>query len=372
MRPPIAVSKLPLLTRRELNRATLARQLLLQRSSAGLLQAMARLGPLQAQYSPSPYCSLWSRLHNFELADLTRAIRRRAVFKATLLRGTLHLLTAREHSFYSAILAHVGARHWETEAARAGIPAERMRASIDAHLREPRTIHEVVAHLASLSKGRTHAASFVRWRLVVAHGGLVHEYPSGTWRTFGSARLQVADDGRPPVEPQVAFAHVARRYLAGFGPATRADLGAWSGVPAKHWAPALDAMVPTLRRFRDEQGRELLDLPRAPRPDADTPAPVRFLHKWDSLLLGFADRTRVIAREHAKVIVAPNGDFASTVLIDGEVGALWTVERRGTLATLRITPMRRIPRSERAALLDEGERLVRFIEPDAGSFAVRA
>jgi hypothetical protein len=139
-----------------------------------------------------------------------------------------------------------------------------------------------------------------------------------------------------------------RRYLAAFGPATRADIADWSGLRVADFAPALDALEP-LRRFRDENDRELLDVQRAPLPSADTPAPVRFLPKWDNVLLGHADRRRVISDEHRKGVVAKNGDVAPTFLVDGFVAGMWRVEK-GRVVTAPFAPL---PRAAAREVADE-------------------
>lgn len=361
------------LTKRELNRATLARQLLLARSPLGLTTAIDRLAGLQAQYSPAPYVALWTRLGSFRRDDLTRALRRRSVVKATLMRGTLHLVSAREVGQYGALIAHAGLDRFVAEARQLRLDPTALRETIDEYLREPRTMDELISHLLAAG-GRARHRSFIRWRLLAAHGGLIHAWPSGAWRVFGSAHLASARhtlSSWRPVSPSDALRNVARRYLAAFGPASTADLAQWSGIPARRWLPGLQALEPELKRFRSEDGRVLLDLRRAPRPDAEIEAPVRFLGKWDSVLLAHARRDRVLPDDAWKKVVGPNGDVLPTFLVDGVVAGTWSITVKAGEAMLWARPFGRLTRAERAALTTEAEPLVRFVEPDATRHAVR-
>ena len=361
------------LTDRELNRATLARQLLLARSPLGLTSAIDRLAGLQAQYSPAPYVALWTRLGSFTRDDLTRALRRRTVVKATLMRGTLHLVSAREIAQYGALMAHAGLDRFVAEARQLRLDPTALREAIDEYLREPRTIDELIAHLQTIG-GRARQRSFIRWRLLAAHGGVIHTWPSGAWRVFGSAHLASARHtlrGWGPVAAADALRNVAQRYLAAFGPASTADLAQWSGIPASRWLPGLQALEPLLKRFRSEDGRVLLDLRRAPRPDGAVDAPVRFLGKWDSILLAHARRDRVLPTSRWKTVVGPNGDVLPTFLVDGVVAGTWSITVKGGEATLQARPFGRLRPAERAALTDEAELLVRFVETDAERHAVR-
>jgi hypothetical protein len=159
-----------------------------------------------------------------------------------------------------------------------------------------------------------------------------------------------------PVDPLAARIELVRRYLAAFGPASRADIASWSGMRVRDFAPALDALEP-LRRFQDEDGRELLDLPRAPLPDADTPAPVRFLPKWDNVLLGFADRRRMLSDEHRRNVVMKNGDVAQTFLVDGFVAGTWQAQKGRVV----LQPFAPLPRAVRREAEDEAARLAEFL-----------
>lgn len=347
------------LSRRELNRALLARQLLLERRRLPVARAVERLCALQAQYSPSPYIALWSRLTDFRKEQLTRALELKQVVRATLMRITLHLVGASDYRYFAA----------------AWMPAAREST--------PRMTAEKLAELAMIvqaaaSKPTTHAAIEAlaakdmggRWRTRCL-APLIHLPPSGTWRFHGRPRLLVMEEflgARLPTREEGAE-RLVRSYLAAFGPATQNDLLRFAGMRVGDLRPGLKRL--RLRRFRDESGRVLLDLPRAPLPDPATPAPVRFLPKWEHSLLAYDDRTRILPKELQATVIRKNGDVLQTFLVDGVVAGMWTVNRAKDTATLRLEPFAPLPRGIRRELAEEGERLVRWIEDDATSFAVR-
>jgi hypothetical protein len=190
------------------------------------------------------------------------------------------------------------------------------------------------------------------------------------WAFPGNARFTLATDwlSEPP-SPGTARHALVLRYLAAFGPASVADVQTWSKLT--RLSAVLNELRPQLRVFRDEQGRELFDLPDAPRPDAGVPAPPRFLPNFDNLVLSHADRTRVLTDEHRPFMASRNGMVPATVLIDGFVGAIWKTERARDAATLRITPFEPLPKAVANELAEEGEALLRFVEDDAATFDVR-
>ena len=192
------------------------------------------------------------------------------------------------------------------------------------------------------------------WFAARTGGHVLHAPETALWSSRPQA-LFAAIDEPEVVETTLARAELVRRYLGAFGPASRADFAGWSGMRVSDFAEAFETLEP-LRRFRDENGRELLDLPRAPLPAADTPAPVRFLPKWDSVLLAFADRTRVLPEEYRKTVIAKNGDVAQTFLVDGVVAGRWRQEN-GKVA---LEPFAPLPRSVRRELEDEAARLAEF------------
>jgi hypothetical protein len=324
------------LTLRELNRATLARQLLLERRRISPLRAIERVAGLQAQWPPSPYIGLWSRLEGFRRETLERAILRGDVLKPTVMRGTLHLVTSRDYPLYYAALRDMPTwfqpHHLEH--------ARRLLAEVRALA--PITQSDALAHVRSYGHEEIDARRIVH--ALRRHAHLLHGPDSALWTTVPKAVYH------PVPEPDehdaaVAVAELVRRYLRAFGPASKADVADWSGLRVRDFEHALDGL-PT---YLDENGRTLYDVPRAPRPAPDTPAPVRFLPKWDNTLLGHADRRRVITDELRRGVVGRNGDVAATVLVDGVVAATWTYDRSGAVTVEYVGPATRTQQAEVAA-----------------------
>jgi hypothetical protein len=353
------------LTRLELNRATLARQLLLRRERLAVPRALERLCALQAQYSPAPYIGLWSRLDGFRRDDLARALERRQVVKASLFRVTLHLVSARDYPAFAAVC--VGARR----AKLASRAPELDVTGFDEELRgrDGWTIPEIREVVWPSVETATKGWMDV-WSATRALVPMVHVPPSGAWRFHGEAQLTHAERwlGRG-LEPDGAAAHLVRSYLAAYGPASQADLLKFGGLQVRDVKEGLDTVE--LVRRRDESGRTLLDLPGRPLPPAATRPPARYLTKWDPAVISYADRSRILAPEHRSAVVRKNGDFLPTVLVDGFVAGTWEVERAQGRATLHVRPFDPLPRAWRDELREEGERLVRWLEDDATSFTVR-
>jgi hypothetical protein len=346
------------LTTRELNRATLARQLLLERQRLPVVDAVERLCALQGQWSPSPYIALWSRVDGFAREELTHGLEHRALVKATLMRITLHVLSARD---FLALAPIWRAQRWEEFARRRGDPdaiAGPIRAAI---LERPRTHAELYREFPDAYDWRT--------RSLLA---LVHLPPSGTWRYHGPTHLADAEQslGRPLGDPAAGAALLVERYLSAFGPASQSDLLRFAGLRVKDVKPGLESLEPRLVRYGSEDGRVLLDLDGAPLPPADAPAPVRFLPKWDSTILAYDRRARILPQAYAKVVIRKNGDVIPTFLVDGLIAGRWEVARAGKRATITVTPFARLPQAVRRETAEEAERLVRWIEDDAASFGV--
>jgi hypothetical protein len=329
------------LSLRELNRATLARQLLLERKKLSPLAAIERVAGLQAQWPPSPYIGLWSRIDGFRRETLERAIVRGDVIKPTVMRGTLHLVTARDYPLYYAALRDMPTWFQPQHLEHARRILEEIRALA------PITQADAVAHVRGLGHEETDARRIVH--AVRRHAHLLHTPDSALWRTNPKALYHSYPDP-PELDGAEARAELVRRYLRAFGPATKADVSDWSGLAVRDFAHALDGL-PT---FRNEEGRELFDVPRAPLPPADTPAPVRFLPKWDNTLLGHADRRRVITDELRRGVIAKNGDVAATVLVDGFVAATWRYDRSGKVD---VTFVAAATRTQKAEVADEAARL---------------
>jgi Winged helix DNA-binding domain len=347
------------LTRRELNRALLQRQLLLERQRLTAVKAVERLGGLQAQSTPSPYLSLWARLEHFDRDELVRALRSRRVVKALLQRGTLHVVAPRHYWAISTARRTLGGVLWPPAYEKL-VPKARLAELAELVLGEleagERTFKEMQALLAPHAKGAA-TATFL-WRRVQGHAHVIHVPPSGIWGYGGHGVYASAEGnvrGGPP-EPEDGFDEVVRAYLAAYGPATKQDVAQWAGVPRLTPIAASLARL-RLRMFRDERGRTLYDLPRAPLPDPETPAPPRLVPRFDNLVLSHADRSRVLGELTPSRIVTNNGLVHATILVDGFVAGTWQLER----GRVRLEPFWRLDASVRKALREEAARLEAFV-----------
>jgi hypothetical protein len=316
------------LTLRELNRALLARQLLLVRKRLSPAAVIEHLVGLQAQWPPAPYVGIWTRTTTFKRETLERLLASGDVVKATVMRQTLHLVTRRDYGLFRAAMSET---NFPWEKAQAAKLAPSMRALA------PLTTSEALAHLDRKHRLRGVDASRA-WRATRVRAHLVHHHETALWTARPEGRFVAVAEPETHV-PVEARAEMFRRYLAAFGPASRRDISGWSMMYMPEIDRALELLEP-LRRFRDENGRELLDVPRAPLPAPDIPAPVRFLPKWDNVLLGHADRTRIVSDKHRKDIVGKNGDVSPTFLVDGFVAGIWRVEK----GRVTVEPFGRIPK----------------------------
>jgi hypothetical protein len=357
------------LTTRALNRATLERQMLLRRARMPVPQAIERLIALQAQLPNPPYVGLWTRLEGFQKSQLTRLIEKRRVVRSTMLRATQHLVTARDYLRLRPVLQPMIDRacRYTHGKGTAGIDRETLLAAGRTLLAEqPRTITELQALLGERWPGHDPLALGYSIQLLLP---LVHVPPRGTWGRGGAVPAVLAESWlERPLSDDRSPHDMIVRYLGVFGPATVKDVQVWSGLTGLR--SAVEALRPKLRTFRDEQGRELFDLPDAPHPDPDTPAPPRFLPEYDNLILAYDDRSRVMTDAERKAVWTKNGLLA-TALVDGRVAATWRIVRARSGATLEIGPLRRIAKKDRVALAEEGERLLAFTDPDATSRDVR-
>lgn len=304
----------PTLSPVALNRALLARQLLLARARRPVAAAIEQTAGLQAQYAPSGYVGLWSRLGGFRRTDLTEALEDRSVVQATLMRSTIHVVSRREFWRY-ALGVRRARRVW---ALRVGGETEAEALARAATLRSalgdgPRTVKE----LGEIGAGFVgNLGVFV---------DLVRVPPSGTWERRRADRLALAEGwvGPEDATEDEGLAHLVRAYLRAFGPAPWRDIASWSGVPAADLRRGGGGL--NLVHYRDEDGRELLDLPDAPLPDPATPAPVRFLAHWDAVLLVHARRTGILPEHHRpRVFSSANPFSVGTVLVDGHVAGTWS------------------------------------------------
>jgi hypothetical protein len=364
------VPEQPALTLRELNRATLARQLLLERASIPVPAAIERLVGLQAQLPMPPYVGLWTRLNDFTRDRLALLIEARQVVRATLMRATLHLFTADDYLRFRGTLqpALEGASEDILKRRNAEFDPQDILAEARRYIGEtPRTFAEITAHFGELMPN-TDPGSIrytIRTRLPMMQVPI-----AGGWSYPGTPRFTLAESwlGQPiPTEDHLRA--LIRRYLAAFGPAGVTDMQTWSGLGKLR--AVFEEMKPELRVYRDEGRRDLFDLPDAPLPDADTPAPIRFLPEFDNLLLSHSNRTRVIADEYRKAVYLPGLRVAATFLMDGFVAGVWKVERKKGDAALLLQPFAPLSAPDRATLTEEAEQLLRFIESDAKTYAVR-
>ena len=353
----------PVLSARRLNRATLARQRLLERTALSAVDALEAIGGVQAQEPATPFIALWARVRDFQASELQRAFFDREVVKATLMRVTLHAVSRRDYrSFLPALLPMLRTLRRRDSADR---PTEarlqRYAAAVVAFAASPRTNTELRDHVAKLVEGPV--ADDVWW-MIRRQAALVHVPDGVAWSftrrpTLVAADVWLGDD--PFAEAGVAVGHLVRHYLAAFGPATAADIAAWAGLPVASLRPGIE--MGAARRYRDERGRELLDVADAPLPEEDVAAPPRLLPMWDSTLLAYADRTRIVSDPERALVIARNGDVAPTFLVDGFVAGLWWTERSGSRTRIVLEPFRSLSRADRAALDEEGERLAEFLEP---------
>ncbi|MFI0220077.1 winged helix DNA-binding domain-containing protein [Streptomyces lydicus] len=368
--PVVVTGDVKVLDHRALNRSLLARQLLLERSAMPAGRAVAHLVGMQAQAPNPPYIGLWTRLVGFRIEDLASLVRNREVVRVGLMRGTIHLVTADDCVALRPVLQGAlrqglkGAFGRKLEGLDVEKVAELGRELVE---REPLTLGGLGTLLAERWPDRDPFALANAVRNLVP---LVQVPPRGLWGESGQAVHTSAEAwlGRP-VAGLAAPDLMVERYLAAFGPATVKDIQVWSGMT--RLADAVNRLRPRLAVFRDENGRELLDLPEAPRPDANTPAPVRFLPEFDNILLSHADRARILTEEQRKLVFTRNGLIRSTFLVDGFVAGVWRVEQTRGAAVLVLEPFGTLRAGDRAALTEEGGRLLAFATASAASREVR-
>ena len=356
------------LTARALNRATLARQLLLAREPLGVVDAVRRVVALQAQHPASPYLALWNRVADFDPAELDAAFVRSAVVKATLMRITLHAVAAEDHAaFHAAVLpspraARLGDRRF-TSSGLSVADADGLVPHVLSGAAQPRGRADVEALLAA-RVGDT-AAPPAWWAL--RHYAPLWHAPTGAPWSFGPQPAYVAArSGTATVDPGTSAAQLqllVRRYLAGFGPASVADVAQFAMVQRARVRAAVDALAGELEPHRGPDGTALYDLPGAPLPGEDTPAPPRLLPMWDEVLLAHADRTRVIPPEHRRTVTRSNGDVLPTLLVDGLVAGVW----RTVGGAVEVTAFSRLPEETWDAVAAEARSLQALLagrEPD--------
>lgn len=345
--------------------------MLLERHATTALAAIEHLVAIQAQVARPPFVGLWTRLRGFRRAELTEALHARRVVRVTSLRGTLHLMTSADY------IGLRGAMQPMLTRGMASILRERATGldmkQLDAEARKffgkaPATFDALRIHLKTrFPKCDERAMAYA----VRTHLPLVQVPTDATWAFPAAADFALADTW---LSKRVSTAtssaeQLVLRYLAAFGPATPADTQAWSGLGGLR--EVFESLRPKLVTFRDERKRELFDLPDAPRPDPDTPAPLRFIADFDNLVLSHDDRTRIMAEEHRSRVTTRNLQVRATFLVDGLVAGTWKSERKRKTAVLLMEPFGAVAKRIRSQLEEEGESLLAFLEEDATEREVR-
>jgi hypothetical protein len=357
------MTTVPVVSLRALNRTLLERQMLISRSSCPVIEVVERLVAMQGQEPNWPYVGLWARLAGFSHQDLAALLNGRSVVRSSVLRGTQHLVGAEDFRWLRPVVQPVldrivRASYFAKETAGLDL-AELAGTGGDLLGDQTLTRRQLARLLTELHPGRDGRVLASAVELQVP---LVHMPSTGAWGGWGTrsaisvTRAQVWL-GRSMAAPEVET--MIRRYLAAFGPASVMDIQAWSGLTRLR--QVVDGLRPRLRVLRDEQGKELFDLPDAPLADPGTPAPVRYLPAYDNLLLGHSDRTRVIGDHDRAQVMPGRAVVRPTFLVDGFVHGTWSL----TGSALRIHPFRPLTREDTAAVMEEAERLHTFVAPGA-------
>ena len=369
------------LSTRALNRALLARQGLLHRLGLQAVEAVEQIGAVQAQHWPAVPVALWSRTRDFSVDDLYRELEARRLLLGTLLRGTLHVVSARQHPQYATVVRESGAAAWQRTEAQPPPEMETLRADLVRYASSPRTADELIAfveawiegHCLRLTETEVTFQRTYRWRPVLASCGLVRVPAGGRWDGARPPAGAMAPPEPAPASSQEALDLVVRWHLGAFGPAAAEDAAGWIGWRTPPVRQSLERLVPRLVRFEDEAGRPLYDLPEAPRPEPGVLAPVRLLPWFDSVLLAYAPRYRARILPEAfkdRVYVRANLQWLPTFLVDGLVAGTWSVQAGRREATISLRPFTALAAPVRLELAEEAERLVRFMRPGATTHGV--
>ena len=370
------------LTLGALNRALLARQGLLERIDAPLVDGVEAIGALQAQEWKAPPAALCARMESFTVEGLYQAMGRGELVIGTLVRATLHLLSAREHPAYAAAVAAAGSDDWRRTKHEPSPELGELRAELLAHLRvTPRSGEEIAAFMEAWigrHPGAMHAQELARqrslsWRPFLTSSSLVRAPADGRWGSRTPALLRAAPSPADAPTGEAALEEVIRRHLRAFGPAAPDDVAGWIGWRTPPVRDALERLAPQLEEFSDEGGRRLYDLPGSPRPDPETPAPPRLLGGFDSVLLAYATkhRARIISEaDRQAVYERGNLRIRPSFLIDGFVAGTWSLQVRRGEAILTLQALRPIARPASAALIEEAERVATVLAPGARAHSV--
>lgn len=356
------------LSPRALNRALLARQLLLERSPLSPLEATEQLICLQAQIPNPPYIGLWTRLQTFSREAFTRLMEERQIVRAVMLRSTLHHVSAADHQLFRLTLAPALEKAFKSFFGKyyKGINAAKIVDAARPFLTtEPRSMGELEAYLLEIEP--TLDPTALRYA-VRTYLPLVQIPPGGTWGTGSRASYLTAEAWLGPLADGDQLPQLFRRYLAAFGPASIMDFQTWTGMTGLK--KALETLRPELQCYQDEKGRELFDLPDCSLPDSQTAAPVRFIPEYDNLLIAHADRSRILPPAYHKKVFLSAGRVRSTILVDGFVAGAWKIERSKDRATLNIEQFESLSAKVQNELAAEGVRLVQFVEDEVEEIAV--
>ncbi|MGC5776357.1 winged helix DNA-binding domain-containing protein [Paenibacillus pabuli] len=354
---------------RALNRALLARQMLLSRVNLPTLEVIERLVGLQAQAPTAPYFGLWTRIEDFHPDELSQLYLNHKVVRIALMRSTLHLVSAGDCLDLRPLVQSAHDRGLKgtygkrlvgldlNELASAG------RALIEA---QPLTFNELGKRLGERWPDHDPSVLAAAIRVLLP---LVQVPPRGLWGNHGQAAHTSAEQWLGhPLSSESSVEKFVLRYLVAFGPATVKDIQVWSGLT--RMSEVIKKLRPQLAVFRDEHGRDLFDLPDAPRPDAQTPSPPRFLGEFDNMLLSYADRSRIIDEAYRKQVFTVNGIIRSTLLIDGFVSGIWKIQREHGTATLSIELFKQLSTEDHCAVMEEGAKLLKFAAADEKSHAI--
>ncbi len=367
------------LSDRALNRGLLARQGLLERFDAPLVDVVEAIGAMQGQAWPALPVGLWSRMASFAPEDLYGALERGELHWGIGIRGTLHLVSAREHPAYAVVAAQSTAQwHRAIERTTPGMEALRV-AVLDFARRQPRTSDEirelaeewVAEHPQAIDPREVEAQRSVKWRPIYRWSALTRAPGDGAWGTKAPAdhlAAPIAPGSKQAPSSDEALERVARYHLRAFGPAAAEDVAGWIGWRTPPIRELLERLGSELATFADEHGRTLYDLPDAPRPDAETPAPPRLLCAFDSTLLAYAAkrRERVMTEALRDVVYQKaNLQIRPTFLLDGRVAGTWSIEVRHREATLTLRPAGKLARPARTAVTTEAASLLAALHPAA-------
>lgn len=359
----------PLLSARALNRALLSRQLLLERARMPAIAAIEKLAGMQSQAPHPPYIGLRSRLAGFHHKELSKLITDRSVVRLSMMRSTIHLVTAQDalalRPLFQPVMERAlkGAYGKRLEGLDLAEVVAAGRALVEAR---PLTLGDLGAALRDRWPDRDPAALANAVRNLAE---LVQVPPRGIWGESGQAAHTTAIAWLGRELSAASTETLVRRYLAAFGPASIKDMQVWSGLTGLR--TVFSGMRDELLPYVDENGTELFDLPGCPLPDPETTAPIRFLSEFDNMILAYSDYGRLVAPPHRKLVISDNGIVRAMLLVDGFVRGIWRIEQERNVANLIVQPFEPLSRAEREAAAEEGERLLRFVAVEAESRDIR-